>query len=57
VRSIAAPVLNAQGDVVAGLNATSMIYTFTDEVVAGTVIPAVVRAARELSLALGHRGR
>ncbi|ODU72302.1 MAG: hypothetical protein ABT00_18025, partial [Bordetella sp. SCN 68-11] len=37
VRSIAAPVLNAQGDVVAGLNATSMIYTFTDEVVAGTV--------------------
>lgn len=57
VRSIAAPVLNAQGEVVAGLNATSMIYTFTDEVVAGTVIPAVVRAARELSLALGYRER
>ncbi|RZS78287.1 IclR family transcriptional regulator [Pigmentiphaga kullae] len=57
VRSIAAPVLNAQGEVVAGLNATSMIYTFTDEVVAGTVIPAVVRAARELSQALGYRER
>lgn len=57
VRSIAAPVLNAQGEVVAGLNATSMIYTFTDEIVARTVIPAVVRAARELSLALGYRER
>ncbi|VCU69271.1 Pca regulon regulatory protein [Pigmentiphaga humi] len=55
VRSIAAPVFDASGAVAAGLNATAMTYTFTDEVVQGTVIPAVLRAARELSLALGHR--
>lgn len=57
VRSIAAPVLDAQGAVVAGLNATAMTHTFTDEVVTRTVIPAVVRAARELSQALGYRER
>ncbi|MCK9508785.1 MAG: helix-turn-helix domain-containing protein [Pigmentiphaga sp.] len=55
VRSIAAPILDAAGNAVAGLNATAMIYTFTDEVVERTVIPAVVDAARELSQCMGYR--
>ena len=57
VRSIAAPIFDASGAVVAGLNATAMVYTFTDELVTQTVIPAVVRAARELSQGLGYRER
>ncbi len=56
VRSIAAPILDAAGNAVAGLNATAMIYTFTDEVVERNVIPAVVNAAQELSQCMGYRG-
>jgi IclR family pca regulon transcriptional regulator len=55
VRSIAAPVRDARGCVVAGINATAITQLFTDDCVRQTVIPAVRRAAEELSMALGYR--
>ena len=55
VRSVAAPVLDASGRVVAGINATAITHVFTDEHVRDVVIPAVRRAAAELSRGLGHR--
>ncbi len=53
VRSIAAPVFDASGKVVAGINATAMTHAFTDEVVRDAVIPAVREAARSISAGLG----
>jgi IclR family pca regulon transcriptional regulator len=55
VRSVAAPVRDASGSVVAGINATAITHVFTDEHVRDVVTPAVRRAADELSRGLGHR--
>jgi IclR family pca regulon transcriptional regulator len=57
VRSVAAPVHDASGRVVAGINATAITHVFTDEHVRDVVIPAVCGAAAELSRGLGHRSR
>lgn len=54
VRSIAAPVFDATGKVVAGINATAMTHAFTDEMVKDSVIPAVRAAAQEISAGLGY---
>lgn len=54
IRSIAAPVFNAQSQVVAGINATALTQVFTDERVHAEIIPAVQQAAAELSAGLGH---
>lgn len=53
IRSIAAPVFNAQGEVVAGINATALTLVFGDERVHGEVIPAVREAAAAVSAGLG----
>lgn len=54
VRSIAAPVFDRWGKVVAAINATSIVQTFTDEYIESTVIAAVQSAAKEISMSLGH---
>lgn len=54
IRSIAAPVFDARGHAVAGVNATGTTYVFTDERIQAEIIPAVRRAADELSQGLGH---
>lgn len=57
VRSIAAPLFDAAGQVVAGINATAMTHAFTDEVVRDAVLPAVCAAASEISRGLGFVGK
>ena len=54
IRSIAAPVFDGDGQVVAGINATALTTVFSEERVQAEVIPAVVRAAAALSAGLGH---
>ncbi|HEY7063207.1 MAG TPA: IclR family transcriptional regulator [Chloroflexota bacterium] len=56
VRSVAAPIFDAEGAVVAGINAAAPIHELPDDVVETVVIPAVRRAAAELSACLGHTG-
>lgn len=53
VRSIAVPIFDNRGNAVAGVNATATTYIFTDERIHTEIIPAVRRAAEELSRALG----
>ncbi len=53
VRSIAAPIFDARGNAVAGINATATTYVFSDERIQTEIIPAVRRAAEELSQSLG----
>lgn len=53
IRSIAAPVFDAQGQVVAGINATALTAVFSDEQVKTRVVPAVLEAAAALSAGLG----
>lgn len=53
IRSIAAPILDARGQAVAGINATALTSVFTDARVRDEIIPAVVDAAAELSRGLG----
>ena len=55
VRSVAAPVFDAQGNAVAGVNATATSYVFNDERLQDQVVAAVQQAAQELSRSLGHR--
>lgn len=54
IRSIAAPIFDAQGHAVAAVNATGSTYLFTDEQIDAQIIPAVQRAAHELSQGLGY---
>ena len=54
VRSIAAAIFDAQGNAFAGVNATASTYVFTDERIKSEIVPAVLRAAAELSRSLGH---
>ncbi len=56
VRSVAAPVRDRHGHVVAAINATSILQKFSDEVIARDVIPLVCRSAAEISMGLGHPG-
>jgi len=56
VRSIAFPIFDSRGTAVAGVNATATTYTFTDERIHSEIIPAVRRAAHELSRGLGFNG-
>jgi len=53
IRSIAAPVVDGAGRVVAGLNATALTSVFSEERVRAEIIPAVKEAAAELSRGLG----
>jgi len=53
IRSVAAPVFDARGEVVAGINATALTTVFSDESIASVVIPAVKAAAAQLSAGLG----
>lgn len=57
VRSVAAPVFDLRGHAVAGINATATRFVFSDERVRDQVVPAVQRAAQELSRALGYLER
>ncbi len=57
VRSIAAPIRDRDGTVVAAVNATSIIQKFSDEFIAQTVIPCVLDAARDISRGLGYMGK
>ena len=54
IRSVAAPVLDGQGRVVAGINATALTTVFTDARVRDEIIPAVRAAAHDISLGLGQ---
>lgn len=54
VRSIAAPVHDRRGEVVAAINATSIVQKFSDDYITEQVIPLVVDAAREISMGMGH---
>jgi IclR family pca regulon transcriptional regulator len=56
IRSIAAPVFDAHGTAVAGINATALTTVFGDDRVQGEIIPAVVRSAAEISRGLGFSG-
>lgn len=53
VRSIAAPVHDRKGDVVAAINATSIVQKFSDKYMVEQVIPLVVGAAEEISMSMG----
>ena len=55
IRSIAAPVFDSKGHAIAGINATALTSVFTDERVQDEVIPAVIKAAAELSQGQGFR--
>ncbi|HLH22355.1 MAG TPA: IclR family transcriptional regulator [Chloroflexota bacterium] len=55
VRSVAAPIFDGDGAVVAGINAAAPVHEFPDDVVETVVIPAVRRAAAQLSTCLGYR--
>jgi len=57
VRSIAAPIRDRDGSVVAAINATSIVQKFSDEFVAGTVVPHVIEAAGDISRGLGYMGK
>lgn len=54
IRSIAAPIFDSRGNAVAGVNATGTTYVFTDDRIQTEIIPAVRRAADELSQGLGY---
>lgn len=54
IRSIAAPIFDAQGQAVAGVNATGSTYVFTDDRIQAEIVPAVRAAANELSRGLGY---
>jgi IclR family pca regulon transcriptional regulator len=54
VRSIAAPIFDGQGHAVAGVNATATTYVFTDDRIQSQIVPAVLRAADDLSRSLGY---
>lgn len=53
VRSVAAPIVKASGEIVAAINVSAPSAAFTDDIIAGVVIPAVCEAATELSAAYG----
>ena len=55
VASVAAPVRDGTGRVVAAINVTAPEGRFPEEALAGEVRGHVVAAAREISAALGHR--
>lgn len=57
VRSIAAPVHDRKGEVVAAINATSIIQKFSDAYLAEHVIPLVVGAAEDISMSMGFMPR
>ena len=54
IRSLAAPVFDRTGAVVAGINATALTTNFGDQRLHQEVIPAVVQAATELSQGLNR---
>lgn len=54
IRSLAAPVFNFRGEAVAGINATALTSVFTDERLNDEIIPAVLKAAADLSMGLGN---
>lgn len=54
VRSIAAAILDGRGNAVAGINATAPTHVFTLERIQSEIVPAVRRAADELSRGLGR---
>lgn len=53
VRSIAAPIHDRKGEVVAAINATSIVQKFSDRYLTEQVIPLVVGAAEEISMSMG----
>jgi IclR family pca regulon transcriptional regulator len=53
IRSIAAPIFDADGQVVAGINATALTTVFTDARVHDEIVPAVKKAAADISRGLG----
>ncbi|MBN9412244.1 MAG: IclR family transcriptional regulator [Burkholderiales bacterium] len=55
VRSIAAPIRDRRGEVVAAINATSIVQKFSDAWLAEQVIPRVMAAASEISRSMGFR--
>ncbi len=54
VRSVAAAIFDAKGNAFAGVNATASTHVFNDERIQSEIVPAVLRAADELSRSLGH---
>lgn len=54
VVSIAAPIRDAADYVVAAINITTPIGQYTDEQLDGTIRQYVLKAARDISMALGH---
>jgi IclR family pca regulon transcriptional regulator len=54
VRSVAAPIFDRGGTAVAGINAAAPVHEFPEDVVESVVMPAVRRAAEELSACLGY---
>lgn len=53
IRSIAAPIFDRDGRVIAGINATALTTVFTDARVHDEIVPAVKEAAAEISRGLG----
>ena len=53
IRSLAVPIFNRQGDVIAGINATALTSMFTDHRIYEEIIPLVKSAGAELSRGLG----
>lgn len=56
VRSVAAPIRDRWGHVVAAINATSIVQKFSDAFTARQVVPLVCGAADDISRSLGHGG-
>ena len=56
VRSVAAPIVKATGEIVGAINVSAPSAAFDDDTIANVVIPAVREAASELSTGYGWHG-
>jgi len=54
VRSVAAPIRDQEGSVVAAISVAGPVYRMTEELINETCIPAVVHAAKMISQRLGY---
>jgi IclR family transcriptional regulator, pca regulon regulatory protein len=57
VSSAAAPIRGPDGDVVAAINLSAPAMRITRDTIRRTLLPALLRTADELSMAMGYRGQ
>jgi IclR family transcriptional regulator, pca regulon regulatory protein len=57
VSSAAAPIRGPEGDVIAAINLSAPAMRITRDTIRRSLLPALLRTADELSMAMGHRGQ